>query len=141
MISRKNFDCTQFLTFQPSKPHLYATMMTKEDVKQIRESLHMTQEQFAEIMGVSPRTVSNWETGATIPKGKESHMRTLILRPQTIYGDVAMAGDVTGTHATVTNTTMSANDENLALKALLKSQEQIDRLISVIENMAIKNNQ
>ena len=109
--------------------------MDKEQVKKLRESLRLTQEQFADLMGVSPRTVSNWETGSTIPKSKVAHMKTLTVRPQTFYGDVAMAGDVTGNNATVTNTMGDATETNMAIKALLKSQEQIDRLIAVIENI------
>lgn len=36
-------------------------------LKALRKEKNMTQEQFAEIMGVSNRSVSRWETGANMP--------------------------------------------------------------------------
>lgn len=36
-------------------------------LKELRKEKGITQEQFAEIMGVSGRTVSRWETGANMP--------------------------------------------------------------------------
>ena len=36
-------------------------------LKRLRKEKGMTQEQFAEMMGVSGRTVSRWETGSNMP--------------------------------------------------------------------------
>ncbi|MBQ8894549.1 MAG: helix-turn-helix transcriptional regulator [Clostridia bacterium] len=36
-------------------------------LKQLRKEKHLTQEQFAEMLGVSNRTVSRWETGTNMP--------------------------------------------------------------------------
>lgn len=36
-------------------------------LKNLRKDKGITQEQFAEIMGVSGRTVSRWETGSNMP--------------------------------------------------------------------------
>lgn len=36
-------------------------------LKRLRKEKEITQEQFAEVMGVSSRTVSRWETGANMP--------------------------------------------------------------------------
>lgn len=44
--------------------------MDNYDVKTIRESMRMTQEQFADLLGVSVRTIGNWESGASIPATK-----------------------------------------------------------------------
>jgi len=41
----------------------------KSNPKQIRESLHQTQEGFAELLGVSVRTLQNWEQGRRDPQG------------------------------------------------------------------------
>ena len=44
-------------TFQPS------------DIKKIRASLRLTQEQFAQMIGVSVGTLRNWEQGRRMPEG------------------------------------------------------------------------
>ena len=36
-------------------------------LKELRKEKHMTQEQLAEALGVSGRTVSRWETGRSLP--------------------------------------------------------------------------
>ncbi|KRM81433.1 transcriptional regulator (Xre family) [Liquorilactobacillus vini DSM 20605] len=43
------------------------TMELNLILKQERQKLHLTQEQLAEKIFVSPKTVSNWETGKTFP--------------------------------------------------------------------------
>ncbi len=37
------------------------------DVRQTRKSLHLTQKGFADVLGVSSRTVEAWEAGRTTP--------------------------------------------------------------------------
>jgi putative transcriptional regulator len=39
------------------------------DVKSIREKLDLTQQQFAALIGISVRTLQNWEQGRRIPDG------------------------------------------------------------------------
>lgn len=39
------------------------------DVKKIRQKLEMTQQQFATLMGISVRTLQNWEQGRRVPDG------------------------------------------------------------------------
>jgi len=41
--------------------------MTKEEIKELRISLRLTQTEFAEKLGVVLMTVSRWETGKLIP--------------------------------------------------------------------------
>lgn len=60
--------------------------MNDLDIKKIREKLGMSQEQLAEMVGVHPRTVQNWESGSTIPKSKHAILRDLVLKPQQYYG-------------------------------------------------------
>jgi transcriptional regulator with XRE-family HTH domain len=43
--------------------------MTPEEIKALRERLHLTQEAFAGILGVSFATVNRWENGKTVPTG------------------------------------------------------------------------
>ncbi|MCR4288923.1 MAG: helix-turn-helix domain-containing protein [Candidatus Scalindua sp.] len=42
---------------------------TSEEVKEIRNSYHFSQRIFAEIMGVSQKTVEAWESGKNPPSG------------------------------------------------------------------------
>jgi putative transcriptional regulator len=39
------------------------------DIKRIREGYHLTQEQFAAMLGISVRTLRNWEQGRRVPEG------------------------------------------------------------------------
>ena len=39
------------------------------DIKEIRNSLHVSQSEFALMIGVSPRTLQNWEQGRREPEG------------------------------------------------------------------------
>jgi putative transcriptional regulator len=39
------------------------------DIKHIREKNNLTQEQFAIMLGISVRTLRNWEQGRRIPEG------------------------------------------------------------------------
>jgi DNA-binding transcriptional regulator YiaG len=43
--------------------------MTQIKVKMLRQYLGMTQEKFAQMCGVSVRTVSGWEQGTSSPRG------------------------------------------------------------------------
>ena len=39
------------------------------DIKHIREGYDLTQEQFAAMLGISVRTLRNWEQGRRVPEG------------------------------------------------------------------------
>ena len=51
--------------------------MSKIDIKKIRESVNMTQNQFASSIGVSLKTIQNWESGTVIPKSKYEILRNI----------------------------------------------------------------
>ena len=50
--------------------HMYIQMIKKEDIKNIRERLGITQEEFARKIGVTVTTVSRWERGDCLPKSR-----------------------------------------------------------------------
>lgn len=63
------------------------------DVRAIREKVGISQEEFAKLLGVSSRTVQNWERGKTIPDSKREVLRkiandktTTPLKPQSYFG-------------------------------------------------------
>ena len=45
--------------------------MVKMTLKGLRANARLTQRQAAELIGVSPKTVSNWEKGITYPNQKQ----------------------------------------------------------------------
>lgn len=50
---------------QPSR----SFQLDRIDIRQIRERYQLTQEQFAVMLGISVRTLRNWEQGRRIPEG------------------------------------------------------------------------
>lgn len=52
--------------------------MQNLDIKQIRESLNLTQQEFANKLGMSLRSVQNWEAGGVIPQSKHEIIRKLV---------------------------------------------------------------
>ena len=59
-------------------------IMNDLDIKEIRAHLGVTQAELAKRLGVSERTVQNWESGTTIPESKHALLRGL--KPQTYFG-------------------------------------------------------
>ena len=55
----------------------------KEDVQQVRQTFHLSQNTFAKFMGVSVGTIRNWEQGRRHPTGAARVLlRIAIRRPQ-----------------------------------------------------------
>lgn len=62
------------------------------DVKAIRENLKLTQRQFAALVGISPRTLQNWEQGHRMPEGPARVLLMVAARnPQAVL-DAVHAG-------------------------------------------------
>jgi DNA-binding XRE family transcriptional regulator len=59
--------------------------MNNLELLKIRTKLGKTQEEFALLAGVSPRTVQNWEAGKAIPKSKHAFLRGLLEKNNTEY--------------------------------------------------------
>jgi putative transcriptional regulator len=49
-----------------------------EDIKLIRVSMKMPQRLFADVIGVSPKTVEAWESGRNKPSGAATRMLTVM---------------------------------------------------------------
>ena len=50
-------------------PELSGRSTAKPDAKAVREKLGLSQSQFAALIGISPRTLQNWEQGHRRPEG------------------------------------------------------------------------
>lgn len=119
--------------------------MNKVEVKEIREKMGISQEKFAKLLGVTARTVQNWESGGVIPQTKRE-----ILHEMSINFSGSEQKNVNGNNTMNNNTTNNysdcCNDDNQFLsktldeiaeqrKLVAKSQEQIDKLLAIIDKM------
>ena len=115
--------------------------MNDLDIKKIRERLGISQEQLAEMVGVHPRTVQNWESGSTIPKSKHAILRDLGVKPQRYAGGGDQTNvngnNINGNNVTVNPADMDKLLELLSMKeaSLVKAQEHIDQLLEIIGNL------
>ena len=124
-------------------------IMNGMETRELREKFGLSQERFAKLLGVTARTVQNWEAGGTIPQSKQEILHEMSLNPQLYIG--GEQSNINGTNTTTTNTTTTNNygecegctdngivdkliDEIAEQRKLVaKSQEQIDRLLIIIE--------
>lgn len=114
--------------------------MNDLDIKEIRAHLGVTQAELAKRLGVSERTVQNWESGTTIPESKHALLRGL--KPQTYFGgnveqtNVMGNNNIQGGNAGFTGE-LSKLVELLAAKetSLQNAQAHIDRLLAIIDNL------
>lgn len=115
--------------------------MNSLDIKKIREALGVSQEQLAEMVGVHPRTIQNWESGTTIPRSKHAILRDLTLKHQRYAGgeQTNIHGDnINGNNVTVNQPdTVNKLLEIISMKeaSLVKAQEHIDKLLEIIGNI------
>ena len=121
--------------------------MNDLDIRKIREKLGVSQEFLAEMIGVHPRTIQNWESGSTIPKSKYAILRDLVIKPQQYAGGEQSnvnGNNINGNNVTVNNQpdTIEKLLDILAMKeaSLAKAQEHIDKLLGIIGNITQKGN-
>lgn len=121
--------------------------MNDLDIRKIREKLGVSQESLAEMIGVHPRTIQNWESGSTIPKSKHAILRDLVIKPQQYAGGEQSnvnGNNINGNDVTVNNQpdTIEKLLDILAMKeaSLAKAQEHIDKLLGIIGNITQKGN-
>lgn len=77
--------CTLLGAYKPRpRSALRNPMEFSERLKKARERRGVTQTQLGEMMGVSPQSVQQWESGSTMPRHKriEALAKTLSVRPQ-----------------------------------------------------------
>lgn len=124
-------------------------IMNGLETKEVREKLGLSQERFAKLLGVTTRTVQNWESGGTIPQTKQAILHEMSVNPQLYIG--GEQSNINGANTTTTNNNTTNNygecggcsdngiidkliDEMAEQRKLFaKSQEQIDRLLGIIE--------
>ena len=114
--------------------------MNDLDIKKIRTDLGLTQVEFAKRLGISMRTVQNWESGGAIPESKHEILRALM--PQQYYGGNVEQANVMGDNIknaadVAMQSVLSKMIDLLAAKetSLQNAQAHIDRLLAIIDNL------
>lgn len=111
--------------------------MTNLDIKEIRNKLQLSQEDFAEMLGVHSRTVQNWEAGKKIPASKYALLRN-ILNPQsqTVNGS---HNNVAGQNLIIGDTTGQAqsNSDNTVTTSALAKVPVVPQIIKDLPNVDI----
>ena len=77
----------QALAFARGQAHAGAVHIPHEiDTARIRRKIHMSQSQFAAYIGVSVRTIQEWEQGRVVPSGAARAFLTVIDRePEAVH--------------------------------------------------------
>jgi len=60
-------------------------------VRQLRQSLQLTQRRLADELGVRQQTVSDWETGVYRPRGASARLLDIVAERTSLYGQEAGA--------------------------------------------------
>jgi len=60
-------------------------------VRQLRQSLQLTQRRLADELGVRQQTVSDWETGVYRPRGASVRLLDIVAERASLYGQEAGA--------------------------------------------------
>lgn len=115
------------------------------DVKKLRETYGLTQQELADRCGVTLRTVQNWERGRTIPDSMMKLLEKIGSEDETISsyakdnGVSVAAGHGSNVNVgTETERFMAAIERQAQLMSrqldlLDKRDEQIDRLLALLE--------
>jgi len=61
------------------------------DIRRIRDNFGLTQEQFAALLGISVRTLRNWEQGRRVPEGPARVLLHVAAKHPEVVLDVVLA--------------------------------------------------
>ena len=105
---------------------LFKSLILSEsiNVKNVRKSLKMTQAEFAKLLGVAQKTVSNWEAGKVIPESKMEMLQNI--SNNTIVGSI-----ISGNNCTNDNRQYYSDSPDV----LRKQIEDLERTIAERERL------
>lgn len=112
------------------------------DIKAARKILNLSQEQFAQKLEVSVRTIGNWEKGTVaVPSAKIEKIKALVANARECCDYIEIGDDSPGAGKNNTvNTDLSeallrAFDEIAAQRRLAeKAQAQMDELLQILKS-------
>ena len=64
--------------------------MSKDDIRKLRRRLHLSSQVFADVLGVSAKTVQAWESGANTPSGPALRLMNAIRKHPDILIEAGM---------------------------------------------------
>lgn len=105
--------------------------MNALDIVNYRKKMKLTQEEFGKMLGVSGKTVSNWETTGNIPTPMRAKLENLLneeVQKRDAVDHVGRLLDI----MEADRATMNA-DRQFYQQEIQHYREQTDRLISIIE--------
>lgn len=112
------------------------------DIKAARKVLNLSQEQFAQKLGVSVRTIGNWEKGTVaVPATKIEKIKGLISGARECCDFIEVGSDSPGAgkgntiNPDLSEALLRAFDEIAAQRRMTeKAQAQIDDLIAILKS-------
>ena len=114
--------------------------MSDLEIKQIRKNLKISQTELAKMLGVSLRTIQNWEAGETIPNTKHEILRNLLSNEQ--------VNEISKINISINKTENISNDlsdidllkkENTLIKNEVSVYKELaDARLEVIEGLRFK---
>lgn len=111
-------------------------------IREGREKLNLNQSQLAELIGVSPQAVQQWEAGATLPRGKRLNKIAQVLKlpPALMHFGVLSEGPAamperrsSGERKIITSAQASKAD---AGKAVSSNDPLIDQVVEAMRRMS-----
>lgn len=117
--------------------------MNELEIKDVRKKMGISQERFAKVLGVTSRTIQNWESGGSIPNSKKEKIHEIIDQAQIYFG--GEQNNINGDNITGENVTIHKTDTDRLLDllanvetSLAKALEQNDKLLAIISNLTHK---
>lgn len=110
--------------------------MTAEEVKTLRNLLGLTQQELAEKIGVSFRTIQNYEAGGVIPPAKQKLLSGMLIE---VRGNISRntgsvnLGSVGGHNVTVTDPAVKKIIEKDKIQ--LERDTSVDSYLQTIESL------
>ncbi|CAL2084036.1 helix-turn-helix domain-containing protein [Tenacibaculum sp. 190524A02b] len=98
---------------------------TAEDIKNIRKKHSLTQEKLANLLGVSWRTIQNYERGHTIPKSKNTLFRVLFEKLENKSSDLSTSLEEPELKYHTDIPSLTKNQITFIENALLVHEEQL----------------
>ena len=111
---------------------------------ELRKNLNLTQDDLAKMMGVTRRTVANWESGTRIPPSMQNLLEKISQTKENVTEEewhkeadnltrvLTMMENDRKFYSAIIERTQSQVDK--AQQQIDRSQYEIDRLIGIIEN-------